>query len=79
MDHDLIVEHLIERCTCVIENILQAPDLHPGTATLGAGLARRYMGILGTAEALAARITQAIRAAGWERIPIGEILGDGAP
>ena len=79
MDHNLIVEHLIERCTCVIENILQAPDLHPGAATLGAVLARRYIGILGTAEALAVRIPQAIRAAGWERFPIGEILGDGAP
>ena len=27
MDHDLIVEHLLERCKCFIENILQAPDL----------------------------------------------------
>jgi hypothetical protein len=28
MDHDLIVEHLLERCKCFIENILQASDLH---------------------------------------------------
>jgi len=47
--------------------------------TLGAVLARRYVAILGSAEALATRITQVIREAGWERLPIGEILGDGAP
>jgi len=47
--------------------------------TLGAVLARRYVGILGSAEELATRITQVIREAGWERISIGEILGDGAP
>ena len=28
MDHDLIVEQLLARCKCFIENILQAPDLH---------------------------------------------------
>lgn len=47
--------------------------------TLGAVLARRYVGILGSAEELAARITQVIREAGWEHLPIGAILGDGAP
>jgi hypothetical protein len=46
--------------------------------TLGTVLARRYIGILGAAEELAARITQVNREAGWERLPIGEILGDGA-
>jgi Uncharacterised protein family (UPF0236) len=55
---------------------LEAPAAEP---TLGAVLARRYVGILGSAEALAARIAQGIREAGWERIPMGEILGDGAP
>ena len=47
--------------------------------TRGAILARRYVCVLGPAEELAVRIQQAIHAAGWERIPIGEILGDGAP
>jgi hypothetical protein len=47
--------------------------------TLGAVLARRYVGVLGSAEDLAIRITQAMREAGWERLPLGEILGDGAP
>jgi hypothetical protein len=47
--------------------------------TLGAVLARRYVGILGAAQGLAARIIQVIHEAGWERIPLGEILGDGAP
>jgi hypothetical protein len=28
MDHDLIVESLLDRCKHVIEHILQAPDLH---------------------------------------------------
>jgi hypothetical protein len=55
---------------------LEAPEEEP---TLGAVLARRYVGILGSAEALAARITQGIREAGWEHIPIAEILGDGVP
>jgi hypothetical protein len=50
----------------------------PAEPTLGAILARRYVGVLGSAEALAARMTQVIREAGWERIPVGEILGDGA-
>ena len=47
--------------------------------TLGAILARRYVGILGSAEDLAIRLKQVIREAGWEHIPRGEILGDGAP
>jgi hypothetical protein len=47
--------------------------------TLGAILARRYVGVLGSAEDLAIRIKQVIREAGWEHLPIGEILGDGAP
>lgn len=55
---------------------LEAPAAEP---TLGAVLARRYVGILGSAEELAARIAQGIREAGWERIPMGEMLGDGAP
>jgi hypothetical protein len=28
MDHDLIVEQLLDRCKCFIEHILQASDLH---------------------------------------------------
>jgi hypothetical protein len=47
--------------------------------TLGAILARRYVCILGTAEELAVRIHRTLHEAGWARIPIGEILGDGAP
>ena len=35
MDHDLIVEQLLARCKCFIENILQAADLHSvATASL---------------------------------------------
>ena len=51
----------------------------PAEPTLGAILARRFVDILGAPEDLAARIKQVIRDAGWESIPIGEILGDGAP
>jgi hypothetical protein len=47
--------------------------------TLGGILARRDVCGLGPAEELAVRIRQAIQEAGWEWIPIGEILGDGAP
>jgi hypothetical protein len=47
--------------------------------TLGAILARRYVCVLGSAEDLAVRIQQALQEAGWEHIPLGEILGDGAP
>jgi hypothetical protein len=47
--------------------------------TLGAILGRRYAGILGSGEDLAVRLKQAIREAGWEHIPLGEIGGDGAP
>jgi hypothetical protein len=35
MDHELIVEPLLDRCKCFIEHILQAPDLHSvATASL---------------------------------------------
>jgi hypothetical protein len=47
--------------------------------TLGAVLARRYVCALGSAEDLAARVTQVLREAGWECLPLGESLGDGAP
>jgi hypothetical protein len=47
--------------------------------TLGAILARRYVGVLGSADDLAVRINQGIREAGWEPLPLREILGDGAP
>jgi hypothetical protein len=51
----------------------------PAEPTLGAILARRSVGSLGAAEDVAARITQVIREAGGESIPMGEMLGDGAP
>jgi hypothetical protein len=50
----------------------------PAEPTLGAIRARRDVGGLGAAEALAACLNHAIREAGWERIPVGEMLGDGA-
>ena len=43
--------------------------------TLGAILARRYVGVLGSAEDLVVRLKQLIRDAGWEHIPLGEIFG----
>lgn len=46
---------------------------------LGAVLARRSVCILGTAEALVAGITQGLQGTGGERLPVGAILGDGAP
>jgi hypothetical protein len=47
--------------------------------TIGASLARRDVGILGSAEALALRLPQVIHASGWGPSPLVEVLGDGAP
>jgi hypothetical protein len=55
---------------------LEAPAEEP---TLGAIRARRDVGLRGAAEELAARITPGLREAGGERMPIGALLGDGAP
>jgi hypothetical protein len=60
-------------------SLVRRPEAAPAEPTLGAILARRYVGILGAAEALAARITQVIREAGWESIPMGEMRGNGTP
>jgi hypothetical protein len=54
-------------------------EAHTEEPTLGAVLARRDVGILGSADDLAVRLTQVMREAGWERLPLGEMLGDGAP
>jgi len=50
----------------------------PQVPTRGAVLARRSVCVLGSAEALVARIKVVIRAADWDSIPIAEMLGDGA-
>jgi hypothetical protein len=55
---------------------LAAPAEEP---ILGAVLTRRYVSVLGPAEDLAVCIKQALHEAGWEHLPLGEILGDGAP
>jgi hypothetical protein len=47
--------------------------------TLGAILARRYVGVLGSADELAVRLKQMIHEAGWAHLPLGEIVGDGTP
>jgi hypothetical protein len=60
--------------TLLVRQLAAAPE----EPTRGAVLARRSVGILGPAEELATRIQQVLREAGWERIPLGEILGDGA-
>jgi hypothetical protein len=44
----------------------------------GAVLARRYVCVLGTAEDLVERSKAVIHEAGWDRIPVAEIVGDGA-
>src|SRR5262249_38126569 len=46
--------------------------------TRGAVLARRYVCVLGTAEDLVERIKAVIHEAGWDSIPVAEIVGDGA-
>jgi hypothetical protein len=53
--------------------------VQPQEPTRGTVVARRYVGILGSAEALVMRIKQMIVDAGWQHLPVAEILGDGAP
>jgi hypothetical protein len=58
--------------------------VQPQEPTRGTVVARRYVGILGSAEALVMRIQvmriqQMLDDAGWQHLPVAEILGDGAP
>jgi len=54
MDHDLIVEQLLDRCKWFMENILQAPDLHHvGSASLAIFTQMRQL----AREMLQAKIT----------------------
>lgn len=86
---DRRVESAMDGVTAHIDGRWQPPQvatilgrrLAPQTEepTLGAILARRYVGGLGPAEELATRIPQVRRAAGGEHLPRGEIWGDGAP
>jgi hypothetical protein len=85
---DLRVEVAMEGVTAHMDGRWQEPKVAPilvrrlapaaEEPTLGAVLARRDVCVLGGAEDLAVRIKQVSRDAGWEGIPVGEILGDGA-
>jgi hypothetical protein len=86
---DLRIEIAIDGVTAHIDGRWQQPKVATilvrqlGTPAeepiRGAVLARRYVSVLGAAEDLAVRIKQVLRQAGWAHIPLGEILGDGAP
>jgi hypothetical protein len=86
---DLQVEIVMEGITAHIDARWQQPkvatilirrlEVQAEEPTLGALRARRYVCVLGTADELAIRIKQVLREVRWERIPLGEILGDGAP
>jgi hypothetical protein len=86
---DLRIEIAMDGVTASIDGRWQQPQVAtilvrqreaPAKApTLGAVLARRYVSVLGAAAGLAMRITQVLREVGWAHIPLGEILGDGAP
>jgi len=86
---DLRVEIAMDGVTAHIDGRWQQPKVAtiqvrrlsmPGEEpTLGPVLARRYVSILGPAEDLAMGIKQVLREAGWEPLPLGAILGDGAP
>jgi hypothetical protein len=86
---ELRVEIAMDGVTAHIDERWQQPkvatiqvrrlDAQAEEPTLGAVLARRYVCVLGSAEELATRVTQGLREAGWEHLPMGEILGDGAP
>lgn len=45
----------------------------------GKVLARRHTCVLGPPEELGARLAELIESSGWTRIPVVEVLGDGAP
>jgi hypothetical protein len=55
----------------VVTIVVRQLETQAEEPTPGAVLARRYVSVLGSAEEFAARIQQAIREAGWERIPLG--------
>jgi hypothetical protein len=46
---------------------------------IGAIRARHYVAVLGSPEDLAIRLTQVLREAGWARIPLRRIVGNGVP
>jgi hypothetical protein len=59
--------------------VVRRLPVQPREPTRGTVVARHYICVLGSAEALVTRIKQMIRDAGWEAIPMAAILGDGAP
>ncbi len=60
--------------TILVRRLPERPKVPPR----GAGLARHYVWVVGSAEDLGGRIKAVSREAGWEHIPVAEILGDGA-
>jgi hypothetical protein len=50
----------------------------PEVPELGEVVARRYTCVLGSADQLGASVRRLIREAGWQRLPVAEVLGDGA-
>jgi len=64
--------------TVVVRRVDSDSDRAPDER-LGEVVARRYTSVLGGPEELGERIVALIREAGWEEIPVIEILGDGAP
>jgi hypothetical protein len=78
---DGVIAHIDRRwqdvkVATILVRRLEAPAAEP---TLGAVLTRHYVGLLGSAAELAVRLKRMIQEAGWESIPLGEIVGDGAP
>jgi hypothetical protein len=86
---DLRLEIAMDGVTAYIDGRWQQPkvatilvrrlEAQSEEPTLGAVLARRYVALLGSAEDLAVAIRRALQEARWEHIPLGEIVGDGAP
>lgn len=84
----LRLEMAMDGVTAPIDRRWQEPQVATGLVrhlpqgvqvpTRGAVRARRYVCVLGTADDLVERITAVIRAAGWDSIPVAEIVGDGA-
>jgi hypothetical protein len=85
---DLRIEIAMDGVTAHLDGRWQPPKVAPmlvrqlnaeaEAPMLGAVLARRYVSVLGAADDLAVPINPALREAGWEHLPLGESLGDGA-
>ncbi len=68
----------VKVATLLVREVLNTVPTDPEQRR-GAVVARRYTSVLGGPKELADRVLALIHAAGWESVPVVEVLGDGAP